>query len=191
MAKLFTLSSIVAVGLLLAGCYTDFGPIVDDPDPPMGKPYGMASHINAGDRVKLTVYGEDTLSGVYDVSPSGTLSLPLVGTLHVAGRTRAELERQIASRISGYVKDPKVTVAINEFRPVYLMGEVLRPGEYAYRSGLNALTAITTAGGLTYRADKSTVLVQHSGEDVWHEYPLTAAVLVSPGDLIRIPERYF
>ena len=71
------------------------------------------------------------------------------------------------------------------------MGEAERPGQYPYRSGLNVLTAISTAGGLTYRASRSTVLVQHSGETVWREYALTSNVLVSPGDLIRVPERYF
>jgi len=191
MVRLFTLGTILTIGLLLSGCYTDFGSVVADPDPQARTPLNVASRIQAGDRIKLSVYGEETLSGVYDVSPAGTMSLPLVGTIDVVGRTRAELERQIARRISSYVKDPKVTVTVNEFRPIYMMGEVLRPGEYAYRSGLNALTAVSTAGGLTYRANKSTVLVQHTGEEVWHEYPLTAAVLIAPGDLIRVTERYF
>jgi protein involved in polysaccharide export with SLBB domain len=72
-----------------------------------------------------------------------------------------------------------------------VMGEVLRPGKYPYESGLTAMSAISTAGGLTYRASRSVVLVQRAGEDVWHEYPLTGAVLVGPGDVVRVPERYF
>jgi protein involved in polysaccharide export with SLBB domain len=193
MIRVFARGAIVAVGWLLTGCNTDFGRVVDERDPPTGtvSVVQTTTQIQPGDRIKLTVYGEDTLSGAYEISPLGTLSLPLVGTIDAAGLTRAELERAIARRTAKFIKDPKVTVAVNQFRPFYIMGEVLRPGEYSYRSGLNALTAISTAGGLTYRGSKSTVLLQHAGEDVWHEYPLTAAVEVSPGDLIRVPERYF
>jgi polysaccharide export outer membrane protein len=139
----------------------------------------------------VTVYGEPNLSGFYDISPSGSVSLPLAGTMRAAGRTRAGLEREITRRYGDKLQEPQVTVEVVEFRPFYVMGEVLTPGTYPYRSGLNVLTATTTAGGLTYRASRQTVLIQHAGEEVWREYPLTASVLVSPGDLIRIPERYF
>ena len=71
------------------------------------------------------------------------------------------------------------------------MGEAEKPGQYPYLSGLNVLTAITTAGGLTYRASRTTVLIQRAGEDVWKEYPMVSTVAVLPGDLIRIPQRYF
>ena len=71
------------------------------------------------------------------------------------------------------------------------MGEAEKPGQYPYLSGLNVLTAITTAGGLTYRASRTTVLIQRAGEDVWKEYPMVSTVTVLPGDLIRIPQRYF
>jgi polysaccharide export outer membrane protein len=119
------------------------------------------------------------------------VSLPLAGTMRAAGRTRAGLEREITRRYGDKLQEPQVTVEVVEFRPFYVMGEVLTPGTYPYRSGLNVLTATTTAGGLTYRASRQTVLIQHPGEEVWREYPMTASVLVSPGDLIRVPERYF
>jgi protein involved in polysaccharide export with SLBB domain len=194
MARLCTWTALVAVGLVVSGCYTDFGPVVtgqsveiiDSAAPPR-----VASHIQAGDKIKLTVYGEDTLSGLYEISPSGTVSLPLIGTVNAVGRSRAELERAIASRYTTFVKDAKVTVNVIEFRPFYIMGEVNKPGRYPYESGLNVLTAISTAGGMTYRASKSAVLIQRPGEQVWQEFPLTASLLVGPGDLIRIPERYF
>jgi polysaccharide export outer membrane protein len=111
--------------------------------------------------------------------------------MRAAGRTRAEIEREITRRYGDKLQEPQVTVEVVEFRPFYVMGEVLNPGRYPYHSGLNVLTATSTAGGLTYRASRSTVLVQHSGEDVWREFPMTASVLISPGDLIRVPERYF
>jgi protein involved in polysaccharide export with SLBB domain len=193
MVRFLTWAAVLAIGLLVSGCYTDFGPVVaSDPSEPLSPaPMRMASHIQAGDRVKLIVYGEDTLSGLYEVSPSGFVSLPLIGTIEAAGHSRGELERQIARRYSSFVKEAKVTVSVIEYRPFYVMGEVLKPGKYPYESGLTAMSAITTAGGLTYRASRSAVLIQRPGEEVWHEYPLTGSVLIGPGDVIRIPERYF
>jgi polysaccharide export outer membrane protein len=71
------------------------------------------------------------------------------------------------------------------------MGEVEKPGEYPYRGNLNVLSATVIAGGPTYRASKSKVYIQREGETAFKEYPLSPAVMIFPGDLVRIPERYF
>jgi protein involved in polysaccharide export with SLBB domain len=183
--------AIVAIGLQLAGCYTDFGPIVTEPEPINAS--AVAARLQTGDKLKVTVYGEENLTGVYDVSPAGNVTMPLIGAIRAAGRTSSELERAItgAYRNGNLLQDPKVTVAVVEFRPYYIMGEAVSPGQFPYRSGLNVLTAISTAGGLTYRASRSSVLIQHAGQTGWEEYAMTANVLIAPGDLIRIPERYF
>ena len=180
----------LVIGLLLSGCYTDFGPVelAQNPD---ARPY-VPSRIQPGDRIKVTVYGEDSLNGVYDVDPSGNVTVPLAGTVRAAGRTKGELQREISAKYKGeYLQDPKVTVDIVTFRSFYLMGEVEHPGEFPYKSDLNVLSATTIAGGLTYRASRSTVLIRHPGETIWKEYALAPTVIVGPGDLIRIPERYF
>jgi polysaccharide export outer membrane protein len=119
--------------------------------------------------------------------------MPLIGAVRAAGRTLSELEREIASRYrnGGFLQDPKVTVAVTEFRPFYVLGEAEHPGEYPFRSGLDVHSAITMAGGFTYRASRTSVLIRHMGEGIWREYPLTEPVPIAPGDLIRIPERYF
>ncbi len=189
--KCVSLGAIIAIGLLLAGCYTDFGPVAASPAPV--PPPSVGSYLDLGDRVTVTVYDEPNLSGVYDVNPAGNLDLPLIGVVKAVGHTPAQLERVIADRYSRgkFLQEPKVTVVIVEFRPFYIFGEVLRPGSYPYRSGLNALTAVTQAGGLTYRGSKSIILIQRAGEQAWTEYPLLSSVTVLPGDLIRIPERYF
>jgi protein involved in polysaccharide export with SLBB domain len=178
------------VALLVSGCYTDFGPVEMAQNPEV-RPY-VASHIQSGNRIKVAVYGEDSLNGVYDVDPSGNVTVPLAGTIRAAGRTRVELQREITAKYkSDYLQDPKVTVDIVEFRPFYLMGEVEHPGPYPYKGDLNVLSAVIMAGGLTYRASRSTVLIQHPGETIWKEYVLAPTVIVGPGDIIRIPERYF
>ncbi len=181
----------LVIALVLAGCYTDFGPVVVEPVPP-SRATTVSTLIQPGDRINMIVYGETNLTGIYIVNPSGTLSLPLIGTIRAAGRTRAEIEKEITNKYSnGYLQEPKVTISVVEFRPFYIMGEAEHPGQYPYYSGLNVLTAISTAGGLNYRASRTTVLIERAGEDVWKEYPMVADVPILPGDLIRIPERYF
>jgi protein involved in polysaccharide export with SLBB domain len=187
----FIRTAILAIGLQVAGCYTDFGPVAPGPEPALGTK--AITSLQAGDKLKVVVYGEDALSGVYDISSSGDVSMPLIGMVKAAGRTRAELQREIAHKYSSgnYLQEPKVTVDVVEFRPIYVFGETLRPGAYPYKAGLNVLTAIAVAGGFTYRASRDSVFVQHAGEAVWHEYPLSGSVPIAPGDLIRVPERYF
>jgi protein involved in polysaccharide export with SLBB domain len=89
------------------------------------------------------------------------------------------------------LKNPKVTVSVAEFKPFYIIGEVEHPGSFPYTSGLNVLSALAIAGGPTYRASKSTILIQHPGEPALKEYSMDAAVPILPGDIIKVPQRYF
>jgi protein involved in polysaccharide export with SLBB domain len=143
-------------------------------------------------KIRVTVYGEDKLSGDYQIDQSGQISLPLAGTVEALGLTQAELEQALAKKFrSEYLRNPKVTVTIATLQPFYLMGEVEKPGEYQYRSGLNVLTALAIAGGPTYRASRNTVQIQRRGETSMRNYPISASVPILPGDVIRVPERYF
>jgi polysaccharide export outer membrane protein len=145
-----------------------------------------------GDKVRVIVYGEDKISGEYQIDSSGSLSLPLAGTVQAAGLTKPELEQELTKHLkSQYLRNPKVTVDVVSFRPFYVLGEVAKPGEYQFRSGLNVLSAIAIAGGATYRANNSKVLIQRSGATEVTEYPQSPTVLVMPGDVVRVPERFF
>jgi protein involved in polysaccharide export with SLBB domain len=189
MIEYLTRGVVLLMGLLVAGCAADFGPVASYDG---AIPVSVSPVLQRGDKIKVTVYGEDNLNGIYDVDPGGSISIPLAGTVRAAGRTKGELRGEIARRYkSEYLQDPKVTVEVVAFRPIYILGEAERPGEYPYRSGLNLIGAVTQAGGFTYRASRSYVLIQHPGEEVWKQYPLSASVAIAPGDLIRIPERYF
>lgn len=191
MYKYLGMAAAIIMGLQLSGCYTDMGPVVAF-EQQSSTPASVASRIQKGDRIKVTVYGEDNLNGVYDVDPAGFVALPLAGRVRAAGRATSELERDITAKYrSEYLKDPKVTVDIVVFRPIYIMGEAAKPGEYPYKSGTNLLNAILVAGGPTYRASTQAALIQHAGEDYWTEVPLSASIQISPGDIIRLPERYF
>lgn len=189
--KLFSWAAILAIGLQLGGCFADYGPVTTDSVPV--SQYAVASRLQTGDELKIIVFGEDALSGIYDIGPTGTISMPLIGTIRVTGRTRDEVEREITRAYASgkFLQEPKITVSVVSFRPFYVFGEVLTPGKYAYTSGLDVLTAVATAGGFTYRASRTTALIRHPGEEVWQEYSLAAPLAIEPGDLIRIPERYF
>ena len=148
--------------------------------------------LQAGDRIRVTVFGEDRLSGEFEIDQAGLVSLPLAGTVKAAGLSKQEMERELARKFRGeYLRNPKVTVDIASFRPFYILGEVTKPGEYPYKNGLNVMSAIALAGGSTYRASRSIVLIQHPGEKDFKEYPLSPTIPVQPGDLVRVPERYF
>jgi protein involved in polysaccharide export with SLBB domain len=184
-------SSVLAIGLQLGGCFTDYGPVVVY-SPPVA-PFGVALRLQTGEELKINVYGEEALSGVYDISPGGTITMPLIGPIVAAGLTKEQLESALTTAYASgkFLQDPKISVFVATYRPFYIFGEVQTPGRYAYTTGLDVLTAVATAGGFTYRADKSTVLIRHPGENLWREYSLAAPLPVVPGDLIRITERYF
>ena len=150
------------------------------------------TRLQVGDRVHVTVFGEDKITGDYELDADGKIALPLAGTVKAADLTKAALEASLQDKLKrDYLKDPKVSVGMVSFRPFYVLGEVEKPGEYAYKNGLNLWRAIAMAGGQTYRASSSTVLLQHPGTAQWHEYDLSTDHLIDPGDLIRVPERWF
>ena len=144
-----------------------------------------------GDKVRVIVFGEDKISGEYQIDIAGSLSLPLVGNLQAAGLTKPELEQALISKLKSELRNPRVSVEVVSFRPFYLLGEVKNPGEFPYRTGLNVLSAIAIGGGATYRANTSTVLIQRSGTTEMKEFPQSPTVPVFPGDVVRVPERFF
>ncbi len=148
--------------------------------------------FQGGEKIKINVYNEPSLSGDYDIDPNGMVSLPLAGTIKAVGLTQAQFEKELAQKFrSEYLRNPKVTVTILQFRPIYIVGEVEKQGEYPFKPGLNVLTAMAAAGGATYRASRDAVMIQHYGETGMRQYPQKAGTVVLPGDLIKVPERYF
>jgi hypothetical protein len=191
--KYLRLAIALITGLQLAGCYTDYGPVEVGTGLGSLSGAGVASRLAPGEKLKITVYGEESLTGEYDVNPAGIVTMPLIGGVRAAGRSQSEFAKDVANRYSrgGFLQDPHVTVAVVQFKPFYVLGETVTPGEYPFRSGLNVHTAVAMAGGFTYRASRSYVLIRHVGDEVWREYSLAEPVPIAPGDLIRVPERYF
>jgi len=183
-------SALVAAVLLVSGCAV--GTLSETEQQSLAAAAAGAPKLQPGDKITVAVYGEDKLSGEYQLNQSGQISLPLAGTIEAKGLTQAELEQALAKKFrSEYLKHPRVTVTIATLQPYYIMGEVEKPGEFAYKSGLNVLTALAIAGGPTYRASRNTVQIQRRGEANMRDYPISASVPILPGDVIRVPERYF
>jgi len=190
MRAVFVCSALLAVTFLFSGCAGRS--LSQDEQQSLAEAATAAPKLQPGDKIRVTVFGEDKLSGEYEIDQSGQISLPLAGTVQALGLTQSELEHALAKKFqSQYLKNPKVTVTIATLRPFYVMGEVTRPGEYPYKSGLNVLTAMAVAGGPTYRASRTAVQIQRLGETSMREYPISASVPILPGDVIKVPERYF
>jgi polysaccharide export outer membrane protein len=148
--------------------------------------------LASGDKVEVKVFGEEELTGEYEIDETGAVPFPLIGQLKAAGSTPRELERKIANELKGgYLRDPKVSVAVLSYEPIYVMGRVNKVGEYPYKAGLNVISAIALAGGYTRRASTSYVYLRRKGSAEEKEVQASTAVPVYPGDVIRVPERYF
>lgn len=171
--------------------------------PPVATPAATAGITAAGsedyklgvsDKVRIIVFNEPTLSGEFYVNANGSLSLPLIGDVSAQGQTGSEVAQVIQEKLAdGYIKEPKVSIDVLTFRPFYILGEVNKPGEYPYSSGLTVLNAVATAQGFTYRANKRSVFIKHPGmaESEMQKQKLTADLAVRPGDTVRIGERHF
>ncbi|MFV0281416.1 MAG: polysaccharide biosynthesis/export family protein [Rhodoblastus sp.] len=183
----------LGLSLALGGCDTLSSHVKRAPDTAMVARADPTPRTQSGDKIKLIVYGEDKISGDYEVDSNGAIHVPLIGAVRVSGMSKKEIEGSVAARLrtSQILLNPVVTVDVVTSRPIYVMGEVEKPGEYTYRNGLNILSAVAVAGGFTYRASKSTVLVKRAGEKGLTEYKLSPDIPVYPGDLISVPERYF
>ncbi len=161
-------------------------PIVEQMPPVKGYMLG------AGDALRVIVYGEPQLTSKFKVSDTGTIAMPLIGQVDVGGLTISEAEKMIVARLrDGYIRDPKVSVEVDEYRSFYILGEVREPGVYEYKAGMNILNAVAIAGGYTYRANKGEMelLSPDQGQNSVIDVPPTSEV--HPGDIILIKERFF
>jgi len=151
-----------------------------------------AYQLGNGDELRLSVFGEPSLSGDFVVDGSGNVSLPLIGTVNVDGLTVEEFQAKVDRRLrDGYLNDPQVSAEVTSYRPYYILGEVNQPGEYPYTSGLTVLNAVATAQGFTYRANEKAVFIRTAGSQKERKVRLTSTTQVKPGDTIRIGERIF
>jgi polysaccharide export outer membrane protein len=179
-----------SAAMMLGGCAGAGAPPISTADVAAGL---ETYRLGAGDRVRVTVFNEPALTGEYNITPGGALAFPLIGVVGAGGRTIDAVQQDLVTRLGeGYVNDPHVSVEVLTYRPFYILGEVNRPGEYPYASGMTVEQAIARAGGFTYRANEKTVFLRRQTRPGESAVPLRQAqVGVLPGDTIRVGERYF
>jgi polysaccharide export outer membrane protein len=181
------LLSLFSVPVFLAGCApgSDLSPL-----PPLS---GHEYRLGPGDIVRIITYGEDPLTGEFRVGDQGSVALPLAGSISAVGRTPRELGDAISAALKkgDILRKPSVSVEVATYRPIYVLGEVNKPGQYPYQPGMTVVSAAAVAGGFTYRAieDYASVVRTVDGESV--EGTASRQALVQPGDVITVFERRY
>jgi polysaccharide export outer membrane protein len=148
--------------------------------------------LDSGDKLRIVVFGQDTLSNNYIVDAEGQVSLPLIGAVNARGLTTSQLSGAIAGRLKqNYIRDPSVAVEIETYRPFFVLGEVTFPGQYPYVPNMTVENAIAIAGGFTPRAAKTRVTVTRKMQGAPMRFALPLRYPIRPGDTIEVAERWF
>ncbi|MFV1982866.1 MAG: polysaccharide biosynthesis/export family protein [Thiohalomonadales bacterium] len=149
-------------------------------------------HLGPGDKIRVTVYGHEDLSGKFEIDGTGRLSLPLIPSVNATGLTELRLEQAIIKKLKpDYLVNPRVSVEILSYRPFYIIGEVKNPGSYSYVNGMAVVNAVAVAGGYTYRAKTSAVTVIREKDQNRKKMEVDQNTKIFPGDIIEVPERWF
>jgi polysaccharide export outer membrane protein len=181
------LLAIAGTALTLAGC-TAGAPAPKSFEQAAIQPY----RLDSGDRLRVSVFEQPGLTNTYTVDQAGYIAFPLIGQVAARGQTMPALEGAIASRLKqGYLRDPDVTIEVDRYRPVFVMGEVGRPGQYSYVPGMTAQNAVAIAGGFTSRGNRQDVDLTRkiNGQAITGRTGVSAPVMA--GDTIYVRERLF
>ena len=148
--------------------------------------------LDTGDKLRVFVYGQPNLSRIYTVDHGGWITVPLIGGVKSRGVTTFDLERTLKAKLgSQYVKDPHVTVDIQQNRPFFILGEVKTAGQYPYVSGMTVKTAVAIAGGYSERANERKVQITRRINGLVERLDVPDDYVVQPGDTLYIYERFF
>ncbi len=184
---LFRTVLVAAVALALLGCASTRAPN-GAIDPAFEAPYAL----DAGDKLRVVVFGQEGLTNSYAVDGAGKIAMPLIGAVEARGHTTDELGRAVAQRLrAGFVREPHVAVEVETYRPFFVLGEVTASGQYPYVNGLTVESAVAIAGGFSPRAFKNGATVARvvEGRVVHASVPINYPV--RPGDTITVEERWF
>jgi len=145
-------------------------------------------HLDAGDRLRVVVYGQEGLTNTYAIDAGGSITMPLIGAVAARGKTPAGLAADISARLrNGYIREPSVAVEVETYRPFFILGEVAAPGQYPYVPNMSVESAVAIAGGFSPRAKRDSVTLTHSASRTI--VPLGTPI--GPGDTILVGERWF
>ena len=211
-ARAFRLPIIAAMSALaLSGCMRGTAPVAVAPQPsldttayagpapvpaayaaPAPVPYDVPYRLDAGDRLRVVVYGQEGLTNTYLISAGGTITMPLIGAVPARGRTPQGLAGEITARLrNGFIREPSVAVEVESYRPFFILGEVQAPGQYPYVPNMTAESAVAIAGGFSPRARKDRVTITHTDASGTSRVIMPPGTPISPGDTVLVGERWF
>ena len=145
-------------------------------------------HLDAGDKLRVVVYGQEGLTNTYAIDAGGSITMPLIGAVAARGKTPAGLAADISARLrNGYIREPSVAVEVESYRPFFILGEVAAPGQYPYVPNMSVESAVAIAGGFSPRAKRDSVTLTHNASRA--VVPLGTSI--GPGDTILVGERWF
>jgi polysaccharide export outer membrane protein len=151
-----------------------------------------AYRLDAGDRLRIVVFGQEGLTNSYSVDAAGVITMPLIGSVPARGCTPAELAAAITSRLQGgFIREPYVAVEIEAYRPFFILGEVAAPGQYPYVPNMTAEAAVAIAGGFTPRAKRNVVTIIRTNQMGQTRIVASPNAPLAPGDTVTIGERWF
>lgn len=167
-------------------------PVRYAPPPPPVITYDPNYRLDAGDKLRVVVYGQEGLTNSYAISASGTITMPLIGNVPARGSTPAALAASITARLrDGFIREPSVAVEIEAYRPFFILGEVAAPGQYPYVPHMSVESAVAIAGGFSPRAKRDIVTLTQATPEGLFRALVPVNTPLKPGDTILVGERWF
>jgi polysaccharide export outer membrane protein len=154
--------------------------------------YDTAYHLDAGDKLRVVVYGQEGLTNTYAIDAGGSITMPLIGAVRARSKTPAGLAADITAKLrNGFIREPSVAVEIEAYRPFFILGEVAAPGQYPYVPNMSVESAVAIAGGFSPRARRDRVTLTHTDASGSMRTVVPLGTALSPGDTVLVGERWF
>ena len=152
----------------------------------------VAYRLDAADRLRVVVYGQEGLTNTYAIDAGGSITMPLIGSVPARGKTPAGLAAEITAKLrNGFIREPSVAVEIDSYRPFFILGEVAAPGQYPYVPNMSVESAVAIAGGFSPRAKRDRVTLTHTDGAGVSRIVVPLGTALSPGDTVLVGERWF
>ena len=159
---------------------------------PPAAAYDQQYRLDAGDKLRVVVYGQEGLTNTYAIDTGGSITMPLIGAVPARGLTPAGLASHIGGRLrNGYIREPSVAVEIEAYRPFFILGEVAAPGQYPYVPNMSVESAVAIAGGFSPRAKRDAVTLTHTDPRGSIRTDVPLGTPLGPGDTVLVGERWF
>jgi polysaccharide export outer membrane protein len=159
---------------------------------PASASHDTAYRLDAGDKLRVMVYGQEGLTNTYAIDAGGSITMPLIGPVPARGRTPGSLAAEISAKLrNGYIREPSVAVEIETYRPFFILGEVAAPGQYPYVPNMTVESAVAIAGGFSPRARRDVVTLTHTEASGASRFVVPLGTSLAPGDTVLVGERWF